>query len=368
MSRAILNIQEVKDLIKTKFYQMLANPNVKVRPLYIEGHSGIGKTQLVRQAAKELTAELALRLNNQIVQCKTVNLQFTERPEFMGLSYVTENKKTAFAFPLLLPEDGYGIYFLDEANRVDRDIRSGMLTLLEDREINGHKMGKFWLPVLAGNPIDDKYETNEFDVALSDRLAKVVMNGDIQLTIDYFKRQYAGHPLVEFLDHQKEFISFSGSGVSPRSFEYAITATLEFNTIPEKTRQTILSAELGYDCAAVITAFLNDKRAPKYEDLFDGTDSVVAWVTENPERNDAISAINRALVSDLKHKTSQGQAFSDGQKLAIQNYISSIRDEHKCALVIDTTRESLTIQFLQSFIEGTPMVEHFIDMYAMNKN
>jgi hypothetical protein len=368
MNHAQLNILEVKELIKFKYRQMLAHPGLKIRPLFIEGHSGIGKTQIIRQAAAELTTELAGLIQGCTVECKVMNLQFTERPEFMGLGYVTSENKTAFAYPSLLPESGYGLYFMDEANRVERDIRSGMLTLLEDREINGHKMGSYWLPVLAGNPsIDDLYEVNEFDVALSDRVARVVLTGDMDLTLNHFKSKYQEHPLVAFLNEHKSFLSFEGNGISPRSFEYAIAATIDYHSMSHTALEISLAAELGYEAAELILSFMANKRLPSYQSMLSGSLESLNWLRENPDRNDVIAVINSGLITDLGKRSQSGLEYEKAERENIQNYISLIRDEHKHALLVETASLNLTLTFMRNFVQGTHMTESFIKMYSQQK-
>jgi hypothetical protein len=359
-----LNIEEIKELIKLRYRQMIESPDVKIRPLYIEGHSGIGKTQIIRQAAQELTEELASILGGNAVECKTMNLQFTERPEFMGLAYLTEDHRTAFAFPSLLPESGYGLYFLDEANRVERDIRSGMLTLLEDRAINGHKIGKYWMPILAGNPIDEKYETNEFDVALADRVAKIIMAGDPQMAISYFKRKYAGHPLVEFLSSHQDFISFAGDGISPRTFEYAIRATPNFAKMTDTLKYIVLAAELGQSAASTVIAFLRDTSTPKYDDVVGGVDTAKEWLSQNRDRNDVITGINKALIADLKHRVASSKTFTSNEVENIRNYIIHVGDEHKQAIMLEASKENVTMELMSNFIQGTALVGFFVKLLA----
>ena len=363
-----LNIKEVKELLKFKYMQMINSPGLKVRPLYIEGHAGIGKSQIVRQAAKELTEELAEMLAGEVIECKMVSVQFAERPDFMGYPRDVEQDGEVvmkYSRPILLPNKGYGFYFMDEANRVDKDIRSGMLTLLEDREINGHTVGKFWLPVLAGNPTgDDNYETNEMDAALRDRIAKVVMIGDAQLTIDHYKKKYGDHPLVGFISNNPDFLSYSGDGCSPRSFEYAMIATLDHKQMPEELLYVALAAELGVQGASTIMAFMKDSLAPKYDQVLSGAEEAFQWLSSNPGRNDVINGINKAFVTDLKNRQASKKKFYDEEIKSIRRYLESVSDEHKLALVTDTNRENLFMGFIETFIQGTPMTEFFIQVYA----
>jgi predicted ATPase len=368
MIHVSLNIDEVKELLKFKFRQIILNPGLKVRPIYIEGHAGIGKTQIVRQAALEVSRELESELKGEMVECRVINLQFTERPEFMGLGYnVQEETEMVMKYsrPLLIPSSGYGFYFMDEANRTDRDIRSGMLTLLEDREVNGHKMGPFWLLVLAGNLSDDsKYETNDMDVALRDRIAKVIMVGDANITISHLNNKYHNHPLMDFLKANPDFLSFTGDGCSPRSFEYALRATLDFDMMNEDLLYRALAAEVGVQGASTIAAFLKDRDVPTYEKVLSGQPDAMTWIRKNKGRNDVVSSLSRKLVADLKERQLNNKKFYDEEVLALKNYIETISDEHKLSIITEVKKESLIIPFMATFIQGTPMTDFFIKMYA----
>lgn len=372
MSAIQLNINEVKEILKFKFMQMVRNPGLKVRPLYIEGHAGIGKSQVVRQAAMELTEELRGLLDGEPVECRLINLQFTERPEFMGLGYnVQEGDDVTMKYsrPILLPKDGFGFYFMDEANRTDRDIRSGMLTLLEDREVNGHKIGQFWLPVLAGNPIGtDDYETNDMDIALRDRIAKVVMMGDSRLTINHLKKKYPGHILLDYIDQNPEFLSYTGQGCSPRSFEYSIIATLDHKTMSLDLLSRTLAAELGTEGASVIMAYLKDRQAPKYNQILSGEAVAFEWLKANTGRNDVVASISKGFIGDLKTRHADKVRFSESEVASMRAYIECISDEHKLALVTSASGENITMPFMEIFIQGTPLVDFFINVSAIYNN
>ncbi|MBK7962540.1 MAG: AAA family ATPase [Bdellovibrionales bacterium] len=246
-----IGIREVKDILIERFLFQLKNPKDRLRPLYLEGHAGIGKTQVIHQVAALLSTQL-----KKPVRCQTLNLQFCERPDFMGLPRIDADRDTVFARPKILPKEGLGILFLDEANRVDSDIQSGMLTLLEDRNINGHQIGSDWMIVLAGNPAGSsggtQYNVGDFDYALQDRIAKVGVKGSIDDLTQYLRTKYPGHPLLHILEYSPDFISFDGQGCSPRSFEYALRSTLGLSDPENKAMYRQLALELGPAAASRI--------------------------------------------------------------------------------------------------------------------
>src|SRR5271166_4818344 len=105
-----LNSKEIKEAIKFRFFEKLKNPNMKLRPLYITGHAGIGKSAVVKQAVAEIEQELReMEKNKKLeVDCKVISAIFLEVPEFQGLCHVTIDPKekeeiSVFARPSLIP-------------------------------------------------------------------------------------------------------------------------------------------------------------------------------------------------------------------------------------------------------------------------
>ncbi|MBX2986817.1 MAG: hypothetical protein KF802_02870 [Bdellovibrionaceae bacterium] len=367
-----LPIDQLKELIMVKFKQMIANPEIKVRPIYIEGHAGIGKTQIVQQAAKELTEELKVQLGGKPVECRTVNLQFCERPDFMGLAFVNPKNETQFASPMLLPKEGFGLYFLDEANRVESEIRSGLLTLLEDRNVNGHNMGKYWLPILAGNPSETEagegtYEVGEFDSALKDRVAKVVMVGDIMKTLAHLEQKYPSHFLINYLKSNVDFISFKGNGISPRTFEYAIRATLNYDKMAPDLIQRILGSELGVEASHNIMQMFNLRGTASYQQIRTGNVDAFKFIKENANRHDVITAINRGFTADVFSRHQNKQNFTVDEIKFLRIYMKMIKDEFKVSLFNGINSKDTEIWFTETFIKGTELYDFVLRVFSTKK-
>jgi AAA domain (dynein-related subfamily) len=323
-----LTANEISDLIVSRFMEQVMHPETKLRPIYILGHAGVGKSQIVRQASKraeekirEFTKDKGVNTN-----CKTSALVFMEPPDFLGLCHITVDPKdkeemTVFARPSVLPKDGYGIIFFDEANRANKEIKSGLLTLIEDREINGHKLGTNWLVVLAGNPTGDRYQNvSEFDPALLDRVCPVWFKGEAKETIKYLKGKYQSHPLVDFLDENPVYIDFEAkSRNTPRGLEYAIRAT---RNIPydkwDRTNDQLINAlgcELGLESTTYILSRISQKiKDLTVEEVLSDKEKTVKFLTMHKENTDLISTVEKRVREDIfkNLKTYSRQKEIDG--------------------------------------------------------
>ena len=154
-------------------------------PVFI-GEKGQGKTHLVKKYCEDLNLELFI-----------LNLATIESSDFTGIPY-NDNGITKYAMPEFFRMKK-GILFLDEINRVnDSDVKSGLLSLLNDRMINGHKLSDSVLIVGAGNPDNDSYETNTFDEALKDRILVIPFNRTYKDFIDYLESTHKSSDLLTF--------------------------------------------------------------------------------------------------------------------------------------------------------------------------
>lgn len=308
-----LTASEIKEAIKFRFFEKLKNPEMKLRPLFITGHAGVGKSQIVRQAVAEIEQELRTSKKDKTlnVDCKVVSAVFLEPPEWMGLAHVTIDPKdkeemTVFARPSLIPKDGFGIIFLDEANRANKEIKSGMLTLIEDNEINGHKLGDGWMFVLAGNPGGDRYQgATDFDPALLDRVCPVWFKTEPKETVKYLSSKYTDHPLMNFLEENPQYIDFEAkSRVTPRGLEYAMRAT---RLIPaeqwdrtNKALINLLGCELGLESTTYILSRIQQKiKDLTVEEVLNNKVKTVKFLKDNKENTDLISTVEKRVREDI---------------------------------------------------------------------
>lgn len=129
------------------------------QPVMLHGSPGVGKSDVVRQLAKQRGIELIdLRLS----QLDPVDLR--------GVPSVDTKKHiTSWNTPSFLPTDGKGILFLDEINSAAQATQAAAYQLVLDRKLGDYVMPPGWTIIAAGNRSTDRAIVNQMSTALKNR-------------------------------------------------------------------------------------------------------------------------------------------------------------------------------------------------------
>ena len=129
------------------------------QPVMLHGSPGVGKSDVVRQIAKQRGIELIdLRLS----QLDPVDLR--------GVPSVDTKKHiTSWNTPSFLPTDGEGILFLDEINSAAQATQAAAYQLVLDRKLGDYVMPPGWAIIAAGNRSTDRAIVNQMSTALKNR-------------------------------------------------------------------------------------------------------------------------------------------------------------------------------------------------------
>jgi len=174
---------EIKNLVNLCFEK-------NITPL-LWGQHGIGKSQLVKQIAKEEKLELVeLRLGQ------------LEPMDLLGLPE-KKNDKTIWLKPSWFPTEGKGILFLDEINRGHPDIMQSIFQLILDRELHTHALPDGWKIICAANFNTSNYSVNEMDDALMDRFFHIVMEFSIEGWSDWASQNGIEENLINIMNKRK---------------------------------------------------------------------------------------------------------------------------------------------------------------------
>jgi hypothetical protein len=148
-------------------------------PLLLEGRHGIGKSEMLAEAAAER--------NIKFISC---DLSVLEPVDLVGLPW-RDGQVTRYARPSFLPADKAGLFALEELNRCTQALRAPALQLLTARRLNDYVLPEWWLPVATVNPHDDaelEYQVDVLDVALSSRFVRVHVRPDASEWVDWARR------------------------------------------------------------------------------------------------------------------------------------------------------------------------------------
>lgn len=121
----------------------------------------------------------------------------------------------------LLEEGKKVVLFLDEVNRVNKEVQTELMNFCQTKIINTvdlSKYGKSLMMVLAGNPTfgEFDYQTTEFNDAFKDRLAPIEMDEDYNGWMKWAIINDIDERIIIFLDSHSAFLHYWKAGESLR--------------------------------------------------------------------------------------------------------------------------------------------------------
>ncbi len=165
-------------------------------PFYLEGPPGIGKTEVVRQLAEDLSIGFV-----------SFSVTHHTRNSLIGLPVISElsdgEKYTEYTMSEIIAsvkraqQAGHekGILLLDEFNCASETIMPTMLAFLQTRNIGLYTLPDEWIMVLCGNPPEYNPHARQFGPALMDRVRSIKVCSDEKSFLDYAGEKNF-HPVV----------------------------------------------------------------------------------------------------------------------------------------------------------------------------
>jgi AAA domain (dynein-related subfamily) len=173
-------------------------------PPLLMGAHGIGKSQILEQAAAELEIDYCCR-----------DLSLMEPPDLVGMPKL-EGKTTQFLPPDFLPTSGKGLLVFEELNRCPSYMRAPCLQLLTARTLNDYRLPAGWLPVAAINPPNGEYDVHELDPALLSRFVQINLVPDRKEWIAWAERVGVHPDVCNYVTSDPTIFN----DTNPRSWKY----------------------------------------------------------------------------------------------------------------------------------------------------
>ncbi len=181
----------------------------RARPICLMGPAGIGKTEIVRQAAEEndlafLSYSITHHTRQSIIGLPRLiegeaNGKTCSMTEYTMSEIIAQIHKT-------MQESGKqeGILFLDEFNCASESLRPIMLQLLQDKSFGPHPIPDGWMLVLAGNPSEYNRSAADLDAVTADRMRLLHIQPDYKAWRSYILQHHAHPAVLSYLDHHKD--------------------------------------------------------------------------------------------------------------------------------------------------------------------
>ena len=187
-------------------------------PICIWGPHGIGKTEMLKSVANELTIEEERSEDEKWLFTSIAPAQFEEMGDLLGMPSIDpgilddpSDDKTILVPPEWTPfmveqkrfeetgKHGPGIFLIDDANRADIRIISGIMQLLQDYELASWPMPEGWHIVLTANPPGGEYIVKEMDDAMMTRMLHIEMRYDEKVWARWAESQHIDPRGISFV-------------------------------------------------------------------------------------------------------------------------------------------------------------------------
>ena len=290
-----MNIQQAKREIANTLKAYLSRdalgnyriPSVRQRPVLLMGPPGIGKTQIMEQAAVECGVGLVAYTITHHTRQSAMGLPFIDKRTYAGQEHAvtgyTMSEILSSVYDLMertgLRE---GILFLDEINCVSETLAPMMLQFLQCKTFGNQRLPEGWLIAAAGNPPEYNRSVREFDVVTLDRVRRMDIEPDYGVWKEYAARRGLHGAVRSYLDIRKENFYRMETTVDGLRFATArgwedlseLLTVYEELGIPadrEVVGQYIQLPEVARDFANYLELYDKYRRAYQVEEILRGT-------------------------------------------------------------------------------------------------
>ena len=263
-------------------------------PVLVVGRHGIGKSQLLEQAAKALG-----------IGCIVRDLSLMEPPDLVGLPYQKDGR-TVYAPPSFLPSGGRGLFICEELNRCEKYMLAPCLQLLTARKLNDYVLPEGWLPVAAINPAGDAYDVSELDPALLSRFTRIEVEACPKTFVAWAQGNGVHQAVSHYVTGVKDI--FASDESNPRAWTYLsqLLKAFEKNTgsCSEGVLLSMMAGQVGeIHARAFLKHYHHGTEEPlALKDVLSDPEQAIAivrgWTTA--KRTDLLSATAHQLKVELQ--------------------------------------------------------------------
>ena len=294
-------------------YSLIINNGLEVKTfpsVMLWGAPGVGKSQAVRQIAKEIEYNTGKK-----TVVTDVRLLLFNPIDLRGIPTANEDKTLAVwlkpkIFQMDTSDKVVNILFLDEISAAPQSVQAAAYQITLDRVIGEHKLPDNCIVIAAGNRITDKSVAIKMPKALANRLLHVNVEGSFNAWKKWAIASGVNDKVLGFLTFRRNYLmGFDASSedlafATPRSWEMVSNILNNVSNDIDKVNH-LIAGLVGVGVAIEFRSWNNVyKDLPNIENIFNGKEFNV------PKNTDTIYALTASMVAYAReHKT-------DMQKIA----------------------------------------------------
>ncbi len=274
-----LNIDEAKSILShivTNNRYLQENNKLPVA-VEVIGDSGIGKTSMVLQVAKELNLNL-VKLNLAQIEelgdlvgfpirqfevcqedkCLWIDEHAVEEYTKLGYKFTGQNRMSYCPPEWIAGKTSGGFLLLDDWNRADIRFIQAVMELIDRQTYISWSLPKDWHILLTANPDDGEYLVNSIDTAQRTRFITFNLKFDMKCWGVWAENNQVDGRCINFLLKHPELVSTSVNSRSITTFFNSISSLESFETnLP--LIQMIGEGSVGTEFTTLFTMFINNR-------------------------------------------------------------------------------------------------------------
>ena len=172
---------------------------MRQRPMLLMGPPGVGKTQIMEQAARDCGVALVAYTITHHTRQSAVGLPFIRQRHYAGrgLGDPVHHERDHCSIYAKMESTGLseGILFIDEINCVSETLAPTMLQFLQCKTFGNQAVPAGWMIAAAGNPPEYNKSVREFDMVTLDRVKRIDVEPDFSVWKEYAVRMEV-HPAI----------------------------------------------------------------------------------------------------------------------------------------------------------------------------
>ena len=350
-----LSVNQMVSLLTDAYIKTYNNGSGKMKDfpsVMLWGAPGVGKSQGVRQIAKNLEEELHIPVN--VID---VRLLLFNPIDLRGIPVADKDKEAAIWLkPKIFQMSDSGcinILFLDEISAAPQSVQAAAYQITLDRKVGEHILPDNCIVMAAGNRVTDKSVATKMPKALANRLLHIEIEGSYDSWMDWAIKNGINEKVLGYItnnpdrlfgfDVTKDDVAFP----TPRSWE--MVSNILNNISDNLTYVTpLLNGLIGVGTAVEFKNYCKVyKNLPNIDDIFNGTE------TKIPTSVDSLYALVFSLTTKAKKikydevKISNSLRYAsklptDYTSLLVQNYFLFDKDYKRYLCGLDEYRSLVT--------------------------
>ena len=294
-----MNIHRIIETLTDAYCAIInAGQPVKLLPsVMLWGPPGVGKSQAIRQLAKEIeknTGKKAVVTDVRLLLFNPIDLR--------GIPTANEDKTLAIwlkpqIFQMDPGDDVVNILFLDEISAAPQSVQAAAYQITLDRVIGEHKLPENCIVVAAGNRTTDKSVAFKMPKALANRFLHIEVEGSFKSWKQWAIHSGIHPKVLGFLTFRQNYLmKFDAASeelafATPRAWEM-VSNILNYVSDDVDKVLSLISGVVGSGVAVEFrtwTRVYDD--LPDLEDIFDGKNPKL------PTGTDAMYALTAAMTA-----------------------------------------------------------------------